>query len=270
MFNNRKLTSPLEIKGIGVHSGKEIKVWVEEGEGKDIVFYNKKRNCKLSLQIEYVKNFSSTFLIKENCEIKTIEHFMAVVYILGLDSIRFSISGDEFPILDGSAKEIVDLMLTHSEITGEKKDFFLINKKGVVVEKDSFIEYCPSDDFSVDYTIVYKHPSIGEMNFSIMISEEAFIKEISPARTFGFLKDAEYLKSKGYALGASFENTVVFDNEKLLNPPLRFENEMVRHKILDFIGDLSFLRKPVKGCFKVYKGGHSLHIKLVKELLNIN
>ncbi len=270
MFKKRKLVSPFEIKGMGVHSGSEIKVKVEKGEREGIVFYNQRRKCKLSPELDYVKNFSSTFLIKGNCEIRTIEHFMSAVYILGFDSIRFSISGDEFPILDGSAKEIVESLLVHSEIMGEIDDFFLVEKDGIVRDKDSFIRYSPSDEFLVDYTIVYNHPSIGKMSFSVAISEETFINEISPARTFGFLKDAEYLKSKGYALGANFENTVVFDSEKLLNPPLRFENEMVRHKILDFIGDLSFLRKPVRGYFKVYKGGHSLHIKLVKELLNIS
>ncbi len=269
MFNKRVLIKPIEFKGIGVHSGKETYLRLSQNSSKrdGFLFYNLKNGCGLELSLDYVINQNSTNLEKNGCKFKTIEHFLSPLYFLGFDSIKLESKNEEFPILDGSSKEIVERLLENSKIVEKRSDFFKVKSVRKIKEGDTYIEYSPFNSFFVDYTIVYNHPLIGEMNYSADIDEKKFIEEIAPARTFGFLKDAEYLKSKGLALGSNLKNTVVFDDKNLINPPLRFKDEMVRHKILDFIGDISFLKKPLLGKFKVYKGGHSLHIKLVKELL---
>ncbi len=269
MLNKRVLIKPIEFKGIGVHSGKNTFVRVVQNTSKEsgFLFFNLRNGCSLKLSLEYVINQNSTNLEKNGCRFKTIEHFISSLYFLGFDSIKFESEYEEFPILDGSSKKIVEKLLNNSKIVGKRSDFFQVKNRGKIEKGDTFIEYSPFDSFFVDYTIVYNHSLIGEMNYSAVIDEKIFIEEIAPARTFGFLKDAEYLKSKGLALGASLKNTVVLSDDNIVNPPLRFKDEMVRHKILDFIGDISFLEKPVSGKFKIYKGGHSLHVKLVKELL---
>ena len=267
MFKRRILINPVSFEGIGVHSGKKVYVNIYQEEKDDFSFFNIKNGCDLSLKLNFVVNENSTNLIKDKCKFKTIEHYLASVYFLGFSSLKFEVDSEEFPILDGSAKEIVNKLLKNSKMVEKPREIFRVKEEGEIREGEAYIKYSPSDTFFIDYTIVYDHPLIGEMNFSAVIDEDLFIKEIAPSRTFGFLKDAEYLKSKGLALGASLDNTVVLDDKKVLNPPLRFKDEMVRHKILDFIGDISFLKKQVLGKFKVFKGGHSLHIKLVRELM---
>ncbi len=270
MFHKRLIKREINFKGIGVHSGKKIELKIIPSEKKSIIFHSVKGNCFIPHNVNFVKNFNSSSLVKDNCKIMTVEHLLSSLYILGINSAEIFTSDNEIPILDGSSKDFADSLLNNSEIVGEYKEFFIIKNEGKIERGDAYIEYFPSNSFIVDYTIEYEHPLIGKMNFRLELDENNFLKEVSSARTFGFLKDAEYLKKMGLAKGASFDNTLVFDEQKLLNPPLRFKDEMVRHKILDFLGDLSFLKKIVKGEFKIYKGGHKLHISLVKELLGIN
>ncbi len=268
MFDIYKLKEPVIISGTGVHSGEKTTIELSQIEEDKIVFYNKYTDCFLELKHEYVRNYNSTSLISDRCKFHTIEHLMAVLYVLQIKGIIIETDSEEIPILDGSGKPFWEKIIKRVVKTDKYSDSINIDKKITVQdEKGGFASVEPSEKFIIDYTIEFNHPLIGKQNLIIELSENSFEREIVPARTFGFMKDAEYLRKKGLALGSSYENTIVLGETEIINPPLRFKDEFVRHKILDFIGDLSFIRLPVKGYFKIFRGGHHLHKLLTNRIL---
>ena len=147
-----------------------------------------------------------------------------------------------------------------------KKNFKNVTQAFIIQEEDASISVVPDDEFRITYQIEYEHPSIKKQDFSIVVDRENFETEIAAARTFGFLEDVPDLQKQGLALGGSYKNTVVLDKKRVINGPLRYPNEFVRHKILDFIGDLSLIGKPITGHFIAKKAGHALHLKVVRFL----
>lgn len=150
----------------------------------------------------------------------------------------------------------------------ESKNLQKITQSFAIEEEDASISVVPDDDLRITYHIEYQHPSIKRQDFSIVVNPKNFEKEIAPARTFGFLEDVPSLQKQGLALGGSYNNTVVLDKTRVVNGPLRYPDEFVRHKILDFIGDLSLLGIPLTGHFTAKKAGHDLHIKVMRYLLD--
>lgn len=217
---------------------------------------------KLDPQNAESKNCSS--LVQENRRIYTVEHLLAVLYGMNIDSLIVEVEGNEVPIMDGSGLCFVEALQKAGikRLTGERK-WIRIDKPVVLKDKDASISVYPGSDFRITYTIEFNHPFIGKQTKSMVVEEKTFIKEIAPARTFGFLKDVPALRSRGLALGGSLENTVILDDKKVINGPLRFGDEFVRHKILDLMGDLALQRFPVLGHFEAFKAGHSLHLRLV-------
>lgn len=265
--------------GIGLHSGKLIKIkFLPAEENTGIVFirtdFDKPEKIKV-VPHNIIDTTMCTCIKNENgFKVSTIEHLMSALAILGIDNIEIEINGEEVPIMDGSAMPFIFILKEcgFKNLNANKK-FIKIKEQVKIKQDDKFVYLIPCDDndFFINYEIDFNHPFIKEtkQEFSISIFNENVINKILKARTFGFLKDIEYLKSIGLIKGGSTDNAIVLDEFKMINnSPLRYENEFVRHKILDSIGDLYVYGYQLIGKFKAYKSGHELNNLLIKELLS--
>jgi len=263
------ISGEVRLSGIGVHSGQSASLVLKPSASGEIVFYLEHReNTAVRPDPSQVESLYSSILGKGETRIQTIEHLMAVLFVLGVDSVDIVLNGQEIPIFDGSGLPIAEAVMACgiNPIPGEKKSMRVV-LPFTVRENNALVFVEPCDDFRISYTIDYDHPAVGRQSLEWIVNAESFAREIAPARTFGFLKDVEALRQRGLALGGSLENALVLDENGLMNGPLRFEDEFVRHKILDFIGDLSLLGNPLKGKFIAHKAGHRLHLKAVRHLL---
>ena len=257
--------------GIGLHKGEPIKLILEPLEADSgIVFYRSDLGISFKASPENVVNTQmATVVGNDKGYISTIEHLMSAISGYGIDNIRIIVDANEIPVMDGSSASFCMLLDEAGvrELDANKKA--LIIKRAVEVrEGDKLVRLSPSKSPKFDYTIKFNHPLIGTQHYVFEFSKKAYLKEISRARTFGFLKDVQALRSMGLALGGSLENAVVIDENKILNPEgLRFENEFVRHKILDAIGDLALVGAPILGDYTALAGSHDLNHKLTLAVL---
>lgn len=257
--------------GIGLHKGEPIRLTLEPLEaGSGIVFYRSDLGMSFKAEPKNVINTQmATVVGNEKGYISTIEHLMSAINAYGIDNIRIIVDANEIPVMDGSSASFCMLLDEAGvrELDANKKA--LIIKRAVEVrEGDKLVRLSPSKSPKFDYTIKFSHPLIGTQHHVFEFSKKAYLKEISRARTFGFLKDVQALRSMGLALGGSLENAVVIDENKILNPEgLRFENEFVRHKILDAIGDLALVGAPILGDYTAFAGSHDLNHKLTLSVL---
>lgn len=257
--------------GIGLHKGEPIRLTLEPLEaGSGIVFYRSDLSISFKAEPKNVINTQmATVVGNEKGYISTIEHLMSAINAYGIDNIRIIVDANEIPVMDGSSASFCMLLDEAGvrELDANKKA--LIIKRAVEVrEGDKLVRLSPSKSPKFDYTIKFSHPLIGTQHHVFEFSKKAYLKEISRARTFGFLKDVQALRSMGLALGGSLENAVVIDENKILNPEgLRFENEFVRHKILDAIGDLALVGAPILGDYTAFAGSHDLNHKLTLAVL---
>ncbi len=257
--------------GIGLHKGEPIRLTLEPLEaGSGIVFYRSDLGISFKAEPKNVINTQmATVVGNEKGYISTIEHLMSAINGYGIDNIRIIVDANEIPVMDGSSASFCMLLdeAGVKELDANKKA--LIIKRAVEVrEGDKLVRLSPSKSPKFDYTIKFSHPLIGTQHYVFEFSKKSYVKEISRARTFGFLKDVQALRSIGLALGGSLENAVVIDENKILNPEgLRFENEFVRHKILDAIGDLALVGAPILGDYTAFAGSHDLNHKLTLAVL---
>jgi len=257
--------------GIGLHKGEPIRLTLEPLEaGSGIVFYRSDLGISFKAEPKNVINTQmATVVGSEKGYISTIEHLMSAINAYGIDNIRIIVDANEIPVMDGSSASFCMLLDEAGvrELDANKKA--LIIKRAVEIrEGDKLVRLSPSKSPKFDYTIKFSHPLIGTQHHVFEFSKKAYLKEISRARTFGFLKDVQALRSMGLALGGSLENAVVIDENKILNPEgLRFENEFVRHKILDAIGDLALVGAPILGDYTAFAGSHDLNHKLTLAVL---
>ena len=257
--------------GIGLHKGEPIRLTLEPLEaGSGIVFYRSDLGVSFKAEPKNVINTQmATVVGNEKGYISTIEHLMSAINAYGIDNIRIIVDANEIPVMDGSSASFCMLLDEAGvrELDANKKA--LIIKRAVEIrEGDKLVRLSPSKSPKFDYTIKFSHPLIGTQHYVFEFSKKAYLKEISRARTFGFLKDVQALRSMGLALGGSLENAVVIDENKILNPEgLRFENEFVRHKILDAIGDLALVGAPILGDYTAFAGSHDLNHKLTLLVL---
>lgn len=264
---------PVSGVGIGLHKGEPIKITLEPlGVDSGIVFYRSDKNVSFKAEPKNVLNTQMATVLGANddCFVSTIEHFMSAVASYGIDNMRVILDANEIPVMDGSAISFC-MMLDDAgiEYLDKNKQAILIKKEVKVTDGKKFAMLTPSKEPNFDFTISFSHPLIGEQNYKFKFSKKNFLNEIAKARTFGFLKDVQYLRSKGLALGGSLDNAVVIDENRILNPEgLRFENEFVRHKILDAIGDLRLLGSPLLGDYASFAGSHDLNHKLTLEVLS--
>ena len=257
--------------GIGLHKGEPIRLTLEPLEaGSGIVFYRSDLGISFKAEPKNVINTQmATVVGNEKGYISTIEHLMSAINAYGIDNIRIIVDANEIPVMDGSSASFCMLLDEAGvrELDANKKA--LIIKRAVEIrEGDKLVRLSPSKSPKFDYTIKFSHPLIGTQHYVFEFSKKVYLKEISRARTFGFLKDVQALRSMGLALGGSLENAVVIDENKILNPEgLRFENEFVRHKILDAIGDLALVGAPILGDYTAFAGSHDLNHKLTLAIL---
>lgn len=270
MIQKGTIKKEVLFSGIGVHSGKKVELWLKPSSSGEIIFRRiDLDNSEFHLDPKKIEAKNCSMLVTKKGRIQTLEHFMAVLFMLGVDSLIIELNGEEIPIVDGSAFPFVEAILKAGiKPLQEKKKSIKILKPFIIQEEDALISVVPDSDFRITYLIEYDHPAIESQELSLSINKENFIKQIAPARTFGFLKDVPALRAQGLALGGSLENAIVLDEKSIINGPLRFPDEFVRHKILDFIGDLFLLNSSIIGHFKAHKAGHSLHLKAVHFILD--
>jgi len=261
----------VELVGIGLHKGNPVRLRLEPLDaGSGIIFFRSDVNVTIALKPENVIDTKmATVIGKDGHFISTIEHLLSAVYAYGIDNLRIIVDADEIPVMDGSSSSFCMLLDEAGLVSQElPKRVMRIKKEVRVKEGDKYVRLAPSDDLTYDFTIKFNHPVIDKQQFTFAFSKENYKSEISRARTFGFLHEVQYLRSKGLALGGSLENAVVLDDKKVLNPEgLRFSDEFVRHKVLDAIGDMSLLGLNFIGHYEAFAGSHDLNHKLTLELL---
>ena len=210
----------------------------------------------------------ATSLVRDGVSIDTVEHILSALHGLGVDDVLVEVSGPEVPILDGSAAPFV-LLIHEAGLRPQAmvRQYLKVLKPVEVVRGGKWARLLPADHLRISYSIGFDHPLLRQQALSVRVSPSTFAEEIAPARTFGFLRDVETLRRNGLALGGSLENAIVIGESGVLNNKLRFEDEFVRHKILDAVGDLALLGHPVVGHLEASKAGHALHAAVVQELL---
>ena len=210
----------------------------------------------------------ATSLMKKGVLISTTEHLLSAFIGTGIDNAIVELDNLELPILDGSARPFVDaIRKVGIRKQRRPRTYLRIRRELELREGDKFIAVYPADTYSVSYSINFAHPLIGKETFSVDLSDGNYLSEIAPARTFGFLHEAEAMRQQGLIRGASQENAIVLTRDALMNPPLRFRDEFVRHKVLDLIGDLALLGKQILGNVVADRAGHAMHTALVSRLL---
>jgi UDP-3-O-[3-hydroxymyristoyl] N-acetylglucosamine deacetylase len=227
-------------------------------------------NNQIKADVHNVRDTTlATTLGLNGVTVATVEHLMSAFSGMGVDNAVVEVNAPEIPIMDGSSRPFVNLLKeAGTHVQGKGKKLLVITKKVSVSDGESTAMLLPSPDFRITYKIEFTHPSIGVQSYHMKFTDVTYEEEISSARTFGFLKDVEYLQAKGLALGGSLKNAVILDDHRIINKDgLRFPDEFVKHKILDAIGDLSLIGIPIIGHFVAFKSGHRLNNILLKELL---
>lgn len=278
MIKQRTLKNVIKATGIGVHSGEKVYLTLRPAPiDTGIVF----RRIDLPTVIEipalaqYIGDTSlSTCLIKEGVKVSTVEHLMSALAGVGVDNAYIDLTASELPIMDGSAGPFVFLIQSAGiEEQNAAKKFIRIKRKIRVKEGDKIAQIEPYEGFKVTFGISFDHPAFDSSNqeATLDFSTTSYVKEVSRARTFGFLSDFEMLRRNNLALGANLDNAIALDDFKILNQDgLRYKDEFVKHKILDVVGDLYLMGRSLIGAFTGYKSGHHLNSILLHELLQQN
>lgn len=277
MINQRTIKNSIKATGIGLHTGKKITLSLNPAPAETgIIFTRTDLDNKINIKAcpENVGDTTlSTTLILNNIKVSTVEHLLSAMAGLGIDNLFVNLDGPEVPIMDGSAGPFVFLLQSAGIKEQKKPKKFIRILKPIEVkdeETGKWVKFAPFDGFKVAFTIGFDHPVFQDKTHKAVLdfSTVSYVKEVSRARTFGFMRDVELLRSKNLALGGSLDNAVVVDDHRVLNEDgLRYEDEFVKHKILDAVGDLYLLGKSLIGSFEGYKSGHDLNNKLLRKLL---
>jgi UDP-3-O-[3-hydroxymyristoyl] N-acetylglucosamine deacetylase len=270
MTVKKTIARQVSLEGIGIHSGRHVRLkLIPSSSGKIVFRRSDLGNAEIPLSAEFVEAKNCTMLVADKWRIRTLEHLMAVLWVHGIDSLTVELDQEEIPAMDGSALPFVHAIHKAGiEALSEAKVSMKIVRSFSIEEGDSSISVEPHAKLKITSHIKFSHPIIGSQTLSIAIDPENFEREIAPARTFGFLEHVPDLHKRGLALGGSMANAIVLDKTRVINGPLRFADEFVRHKILDLTGDLSLVGRPLTGHFIAKKAGHALHLKTVRFLLD--
>src|SRR4029079_195566 len=272
MSAQRTLRRSVSCTGIGLHSGNKVTLSLKPSAADYGVRFQRADlgGLEIPATVTHLGGIQyQTGLTREAVSVETVEHLLAALTALGIDNVIVELNSPEVPIMDGSAAPFV----------------YLVNEAGVkrlpaprrylkalrpisLTQGDKRIALYPSDHFKVTYSISFDHPLLRHQSRTMKITEESFVEEIAPARTFGFLKEVEMLRQRGLALGGWLDSAIVLGEPGVLNNALRFEDEFVRHKILDVIGDLSLVGHPVVGHLVAHRGGHALHTAFAARILH--
>ncbi|HYI11082.1 MAG TPA: UDP-3-O-acyl-N-acetylglucosamine deacetylase [Thermoanaerobaculia bacterium] len=274
MFVQRKtINTNVSITGIGLHSGIYTTVELQPaGPGSGITFVRADLDGLRipALQASTTALEYATTVGKDDVQVGTVEHLLAAVMACGITDLDIHIDGPEVPIIDGSALPFIHLI----DAAGVREldaqvPVLRLREPVELVEGDKSIRMVPSSRLVIKYKIDFNHPVIGKESFQFDFGHDSFLKKIAPARTFGFMRDVEKLRAAGLARGGSVENAVVLDDRGVVNGPLRFKDEFVRHKILDLVGDLALIGRPIAGEITAHKAGHAMHSRFVEKILQV-
>ena len=271
------MTSTIEkeftLSGIGLHSGAITQVTIlpaKSGEGRYFVRVDLPEKPIITVHVSCVKQTTlSTELGVNNVTVRTVEHLLAALVGCGIENARIQIDGPEVPLLDGSAKNWVDAIIKSGLIPSEMAVGSPVIEPIWVRDGDAFVAALPAPETRFTYGIDFPYEAIGSQWVSWNPKKEPFRDFIAPARTFGFADQIEQLKQAGLIKGGSLDNALVCDGQGWVNPPLRFDNEPVRHKLLDLVGDLSLLGTIPQAHFLAYKASHKLHVELAQEIAKL-
>jgi len=276
MINQRTLKNVIRATGVGLHTGEKVYLTLRPAAANTGVVF---RRVDLDPVVELSANPESvgdtrlsTALQKGDVTVSTVEHLMSAFAGLGIDNVYVELTSPEVPIMDGSAAPFVFLIQSAGVIEQNAPKKFIRVIKPITVENgDKWAKFDPFDGFKVSFSIDFDHPIFAKspQQATVDFSSTSFVKEVSRARTFGFMHEVEALREAGLALGGSHDNAIVMDSYTILNDDgLRYEDEFVKHKILDAIGDLYLLGHPLIGAFSAHKSGHALNNKLLRELIS--
>ncbi len=267
-IKQRTVKKEVEIKGIGLHTGQPVSLKIYPATAYDGINFIKD-GVVIPAFIDYATGFEfSTTLSKNGISIKTVEHLMAALYFTGIDNVFIEIDAEEVPILDGSAIQFIEKIKDAGiEILNQDKLYAVLTQEVKVENGDRFIVGKPSETTFITYHAQYNNRIIGDRKYTYSNLKEDF-ENIALARTYCFLEEVEYLRKNGLAKGGSLKNAIVFEGDTVLNPEgLRFEDEPVKHKLLDLIGDLYLLGFPIVGDIYSFKGGHRLNASFVRKIV---
>jgi UDP-3-O-[3-hydroxymyristoyl] N-acetylglucosamine deacetylase len=264
----RTIQRAVSLSGIGLHSGKPVEVSIAPAPvNSGIVFHVVGHDDPIPAAAEsVVDSHYATTVGRNGTRIQTVEHLMAAAAGLGIDNLKITVDGAEIPATDGSAKPFVTLLSRAGRTTQAAPRRRIVIPHPIHIGAGGrWIRIVPSDVFRISYTLDHEHPAIGTLALSCVPTERMFIEDFAPARTYGFLEDLGRLRRNGLARGGSLENAIVVGQRGVLNG-LRYRDEFVRHKILDLIGDLALLGRPVLGHVIARNAGHDLNVRLVLEV----
>ncbi|MBQ3883795.1 MAG: UDP-3-O-acyl-N-acetylglucosamine deacetylase [Succinivibrio sp.] len=278
MINQRTILKPVSMTGIGLHSGAKVEVAFRPAPADTGIVYTRtdlNPNVTMKCTADNVKDTQlCTALVNETgVRISTVEHLTAALSALGIDNLFIDVNAPEIPVMDGSAQPFIYLFASVGiqELSAPKK-FLRVVRKVRVENEGKWAELTPSESgFNLDLQIDFNHPAMDKdkQHYAMSFTGEAFARDVSRARTFCFMRDVEYMHAHNLALGGSLENAVVLDDHRVINPEgLRYEDEFVKHKLLDAIGDLYMDGHSILANFKAYKTGHDLNNRLLRALLS--
>lgn len=275
MVKQRTLKNFVSVTGVGLHSGEKVMLTLRPAAANAGVVFRRvdvKPVCEIQARANLVHDTRlSTCMEQNGVRIATVEHLMSALAGLGVDNVIVEMDGAEVPIMDGSAGTFIFLLQSAGIVEqSAPKKFIRIKKTVEVVQGDKWVKFEPYNGYKLTFTINFAHPVFAnaKQHVTVELDESTYIRDISRARTFGFMQDVENMRAQGLALGGSLDNAIVMDEYRVLNADgLRFEDEFVKHKVLDAIGDLYLLGYPVIGAFSGFKSGHALNNALLRELL---
>lgn len=275
MVKQRTLKTAVQATGVGLHSGEKVYLTLRPAAiDSGIVFRRVDLPQPVDIRAEAsaVKDTRlSTCLDFHGVRVATVEHLMSAFAGLGIDNAIVELTSPELPIMDGSAGTFIFLLQSAGIAEqGAAKKFIRILKTVEVKDGDKWVRFEPYNGYKLNFTINFAHPVFAStrQDVTVDLGSQSYIKEVSRARTFGFMQEVEYMRSQGLALGGNLDNAIVMDEYRVINPDgLRFEDEFVKHKVLDAIGDLYLLGHPLIGAFSGYKSGHALNNALCRTLL---
>jgi UDP-3-O-[3-hydroxymyristoyl] N-acetylglucosamine deacetylase len=265
------IRKPITCDGVGLHTGRPVTMTLEPAPADHGVVFTI-GDLRVPIRPESLVNghYATTIGVDgpHGVQIQTVEHLLAAIRGLGIDNLRVDLDAPELPAMDGSSAPFVALLYAagREAQAAVRQPAWRVGETVRVGDEARWIQISPAAEYRISYTLDLDHPAIGLQVASIAPTEKSFVEELAGARTYGFLRDLELLRQQGLALGGSLDNAVVLGQDRVLNGPLRFADEFVRHKILDVVGDLTLLGRPVVGHVVARNAGHALNHQLVREL----
>jgi UDP-3-O-[3-hydroxymyristoyl] N-acetylglucosamine deacetylase len=275
MLKQRTLKKAISATGVGLHNGEKVTLTLRPAAADTGIVFKRvdlpQPNEILATPNAVHDTRLCSALEANGARVATVEHIMSALAGLGVDNVYIEVDASEIPIMDGSSGPFVYLIQEAGVVEqAVAKKFIRIKKTVEVIDGDKWVRFEPYHGFKIDFTINFNHPVFENSGSQVKIdfAEDSYIKEISRARTFGFMHEVEYLRSNGLARGGSLDNAIVLDEYRVINADgLRYDDEFAKHKVLDAIGDLYMLGHPILGAFYAYKSGHALNNQLLRALM---